>query len=509
MQYHTTPTISDTCTGNIKTSMTHPCHLLFAGSWSFARLPLTHSFNSNGKTPLFSWLRWTVLFIIIVFIRLAQADLVLEVTHGNDKSTIIAVPPFSWTGKALLPEDMASIVDNDLTLSGLFEALPRKNMLSFPDKQSEVYYRDWKVLGAAYLVTGRVEKSMEEYKVSYQLFDVVRQKSVFSGHVKGEERQLRTLAHHVSDVIYEKMTGLKGDFSTKILYITAEIVTPAKKKVQKTKEIIAPPVYDYSLKYADADGKRVLTIFKSREPIMSPCWSPDGASVAYVSFESGRPSIFIQELATGKRKQISAHKGLNSSPAWSPDGKKIALVLSKTGSPDIYMLDIASNKMSQITSHFAIDTEPDWMPDGNSIIFTSNRGGSAQIYQLNIESMPDGRVFAKGDAKRLTFRGKFNARAKVFPDGKSLAIIHKGKNSTNFNIIIQDLASGRIKRLTSSALEDSPSIAPGGRRLIYSAQGKIYGELGIVSIDGLIKYRLPSATGDVREPVWGPSIKLQ
>ncbi|MDP0589756.1 MAG: Tol-Pal system beta propeller repeat protein TolB [Candidatus Endonucleobacter bathymodioli] len=486
-QEHTASTISDTCTGSLPT--------LPADEMLPAALP--------------SWIRWVLLLTIVSFIGLAQADLVLNVTHGNDKLTTIAVSPFGWTGNTILPEDMASIVDNDLTLSGLFEALPRNNMLSFPNTQSEVYYRDWKVLGAAYLVTGRVERALDTYKIYYQLFDIVRQKSISSGQVMGEENQLRALAHHVSDIVYEKMTGIKGDFSTRILYISAEIVTPAKKRVRRKKETIVPPVYDYSLKYADADGKRVLTIFKSREPIMSPCWSPDGSSVAYVSFETGRSSIFIQELTTGKRKQITAYKGLNSSPAWSPDGKKIAFVLSKNGSPDIYILDMPSNKLSQITSHFSIDTEPDWMPDGNSIIFTSNRGGSAQIYQLHIESRPGGLTLAKGESKRLTFHGQFNARAKVFPDGKSLAIIHKGKQSVNFNIIIQDLATGRIRRLTSSALEDSPSIAPGGRRLIYSTQGKTYGELRIVSVDGMVRYSLPSASGDVREPVWGPSINFK
>ncbi len=452
--------------------------------------------------------RWCSLFALILFAQLAQADLVLEVTQGNDKLVTVAVSPFSWSGKTLLSEDMGAIVDNDLKLSGLFTALPRKNMLSFPSKESEVYYRDWRVLGASYLVTGQVEKSGQSYNVHYQLFDVVRQRSLLKGQVKGVESQLRALAHHVSDAIYEKITGVKGDFSTRLLYITADMVRPATEKVQGKTKTKVPPVYEYQLRYADADGKRVRTIFKSREPILSPSWSPDGTRVAYVSFESGRSAIFMQDLATGQRKQLAAYKGLNSSPAWSPDGKKLAFMLSKTGNPDIYVMDLASGKLSQLTSHFSIDTEPDWMPDGKGIIFTSNRGGSAQIYQLDISHMSDGRVVGRGDPRRLTFEGKFNARAKVFPDGKSLAMVHKGRSATDFNIAIQDLSTGRLRLLTSSRLEDSPSVAPGGRRLIYSAQGKEHGELGIVSADGRVKYRLPSAAGDIREPVWGPAVNL-
>ncbi len=451
---------------------------------------------------------WFALVTFVLFAQLARAELVLEVTQGNDKLVTVAVSPFSWSGKTVLPEDLAAIVDNDLKLSGLFTALERKNMLSFPGKESEVYYRDWKVLGASYLVTGKVEKQGENYHVHYQLFDVVRQRSMLSGQVKGNGTQMRALAHHVSDAVYEKITGIKGDFSTRLLYITAEMVKPASEKREGKKTVKVPPVYNYQLKYADADGKRVRTVFRSREPILSPSWSPDGRHVAYVSFESGRSSIFMQELATGKRKQLAAYKGLNSSPAWSPDGKKIAFMLSKGGSPDIYVMDLDSGKLSQLTSHYSIDTEPDWMPDGRGIIFTSNRGGSAQIYQIDVAYKSDGSVVASSKPKRLTFEGRFNARAKVFPDGKSLALVHKGRQAADFNIAIQDLDTGRLRLLTSSTLEDSPSVAPGGRRLIYSAQGKQHGELGIVSADGRVKYRLPSAAGDIREPVWGPAVNL-
>lgn len=451
---------------------------------------------------------WLSALVLVIFAQLARAELVLEVTQGNDKLTTVAVSPFSWSGKTLLPEDLAAIVDNDLKLSGLFAPLPRDNMLSFPSKETEVYYRDWKVLGASYLVTGQVEQKGDSYSVSFQLFDIIRQNSILTGKVQGQSNQMRALAHYVSDAVYEKITGIKGDFSTRLLYITAEMIRPAGEKVRGKKTIKVPPLYDYQLKYADADGKRVRMVFRSREPILSPSWSPDGRQVAYVSFESGRSMIFIQDLATGKRTQLAAYKGLNSSPAWSPDGRKIAFTLSKDGNPNIYVQDLATGKLSRLTSHYSIDAEPDWMPDGNSIVFTSNRGGSPQVYQLDVVYERDGQVMPKGEARRLTFDGRFNARAKVFPDGKSLALVHKGQRATEFNIAIQDLDTGRLRLLTSATLEDSPSVAPGGRRLIYSAQGGANGELGIVSADGRVKYRLPSASGDIREPVWGPAVNL-
>ena len=438
---------------------------------------------------------WVPLLIAMLFMQLARAELTIEITQGNDRAVKVAVSPFSWDGKKLLPEDLAGIVESDLRLSGLFAPLQRKDMLSHPSKESDVYYRDWNLLGASYLVTGKISRLGETYQVDYQLFDVVRQSSILKGQAKGVESQLRALAHHVSDAVYEKITGIPGDFSTRIMYVTAQ-----RHSVDNT---------DYQLNYADADGKRARVILRSKEPVLSPSWSPDGSRITYVSFESGRPAIFIQELATGKRQKVTGYKGLNSSPVFSPDGKQVALVLSKGDNPDIYIKDLETGKLSQLTKHFSIDTEPDWMPDGKSLVFTSNRGGSAQIYQLGVRRQSSGEVVADGKPRRLTFKGKFNARAKVFPDGKSLAVVHKGQGAADFNIAVLDLDTNRLRLLTSARLEDSPSVSPGGRRLIYAAQGTKNGELGIVTADGRVKYRLPSAAGDVREPVWGPAIRAQ
>ena len=438
-----------------------------------------------------------ILFIVgcLLWTAAVRADLIIEVTQGNDQLISLAVSPFSWQGSRVLPEDPAAIVENDLALSGLFKAIPRASMLSYPATETEVYYRDWNALGASYLVTGQVSFTDNSYTINYQLYDIIRGARVAKGGFTGNQNQLRDLAHRVSDAVYEEITGLTGDFSSRIVYVTAQ-----RQDAEKTA---------YQLNYADADGKRSRTIFTSSEPVMSPSWSPDGTRVAYVSFEQGRPEIYLQELATGKRTKLTSFRGLNSSPVWSPDGKSIAMVLSKDGNPDVYILDLATRKISNVTNHYGIDTEPDWMPDGRGLVFTSNRGGSPQIYQQSITRNRGGEFLPQGSPRRLTFEGRFNARAKVFPDGKSLALVHKGRGAADYNIAVLDLDTDRLRLLTSSRLEDSPSVAPGGRRLIYSSQGGKNGELGIVSADGRVKQRLPAAQGDVREPAWGPGTRLK
>ncbi|MCL6270244.1 Tol-Pal system beta propeller repeat protein TolB [Sansalvadorimonas sp. 2012CJ34-2] len=413
---------------------------------------------------------------------IARAELTIEITRGNDQAVPVAVVPFAWNGRQVLPEDIAGIIGNDLRLSGQFAPVPSSQFLGFPSKSDEVFFGDWNRLGVSYLVIGSVtEQPDNRYRVSYELFDVAGKRSVVKGDVTGSRNQLRSIAHNISDSVYQKITGIRGAFSTRLVYVVA-------KRYSENNT-------DYKLVYADVDGMRAVTVLKSKKPILAPSWSPDGKKIAYVSFETGRPAIYIQELATGNRERISSFRGLNSVPKWSPDGKKLAVVLSKSGNPDIYVLDLQTRKLTQVTRHFAMDNEPDWMPDGKSLVFSSNRGGSAQIYQVEL---------ASGEIKRLTFEGRFNSRPKVFPDGKSMALIHKGKGQTDYNVAVLEFDTGRMRILSSSPFEDAPDISPNGRMLIYAAQGGDQGVLGIISADGRVSFRLPSTEGDVREPAWSP-----
>jgi TolB protein len=421
-------------------------------------------------------------FLILMlgfFARPVWAGLTIEITSGMDNPTPIAIVPFS--GSNGLPEDIQAIVSADLLRSGFFRPIPKTDMIAMPRSQAEVFYRDWRMLGASYLVIGQMVYAGGSYQTQFELYDVLSQRKVFQKQVAGTQAQLRDIAHAVSDAVYEAITGIRGAFSTKILYI---------------EDLRRPGPGRYRLTYADADGARDRVLFASSEPLLSPAWSNDMKRVAYVSFETSRPAIFIQELATGQRTQVTNFEGLNGAPAWSPDDRSLAMVLSKDGNPEIYTLEIASRKFQRITNHFAIDTEPNWTADGRGLVFTSNRGGSPQIYQVNL---------ASGRVERLTFEGDYNARPRLSPDGKSLVMVHRHEGI--FHIAWQDLKTGNMRILTETWLDESPSIAPNGAMLLYATQHQNKGVLAAVSMDAGVKFRLPSKQGDVREPAWSPFAK--
>lgn len=415
-------------------------------------------------------------WVLFLLSAQAKAGLTIEITQGMDDPTPIAVVPFS--GAAGLSENIQSIVSADLQRSGFFRPIPATDMLSMPKSQQEIFYRDWRALGASYLVIGQMAFNGTLYELQFELYDVLSQRKLFQKRVNGTPTQLRDIAHAVSDEVYEALTGIKGVFGTKILYVE-DLKKPGKGR--------------YRLMYADADGAREKVLFSSSEPVLSPSWSNDMKRIAYVSFETSRPAIFIQDLATGARTQMTNFKGLNGAPAWSPDDKHLALVLSKDGNPEIYTLEIATKKLQRVTNHFAIDTEPNWSTDGKSIIFTSNRGGSPQIYQAGLASQW---------VERLTFEGSYNARPRVSPDGKSLVMVHRREGV--FHIALQDIKTGDLRILTETWLDESPSIAPNGAMLIYATQHQNKGVLAAVSMDAGVKFRLPSKQGDVREPAWSP-----
>jgi TolB protein len=410
-----------------------------------------------------------------------RAELTIEITQGIDNPTAIAVVPFAWQGPGTAPEDIAWIVDNDLSRSGQFAPVARNDMLGRPSTEEEVFYRDWRAIDSEYLLIGRVSASGNAMRVEYELFDVVRQVRVHQGMETGPVNEARMLAHRVADGVYEKLTGIPGAFATRLLYVSV------------TRN---PGGRDYyRLTLSDSDGARPIVLLESREPVLAPGWSPDGKQISYVSFETGRPAIYRQDLATGQREQLTNFKGLNGGPAWSPDGNTMAMVLSKDGSPDLYLMNLATRKLTRITHHYAIDTEPTWMPDGRSLLFTSDRGGRPQIYRYDLRT---------GNTERLTFEGAYNARARVAQDGRNVVLVHQQEG--RFHIAILDLVTNRLQVLTSTELDESPSIAPNGSMVLYATKYADRGILAAVSVDGGVKFRLPSREGDVREPAWSPYI---
>ncbi len=414
---------------------------------------------------------------------LARAELTIEITQGVDQPVPVAVAPFGWQQAQALPEDVAQIIADDLYRSGLFGLMPRTSMLSFPTQSSEVFFRDWRLANQEYLLIGQVQPQPGGlYRIQYELYDVVKEQRLIGAYISGSAKQFRRMAHRIADAVYQKLTGIPGAFATEIVYVTAERLSQER--------------YNYRLEVADADGANPRVILQSNQPILSPSWSRDGKKLAYVSFETGRPAIYIHDKQSGAREQVTRYRGLNGAPSWSPDGKKLALTLSKDGNPEIYTLDIASRKLTRITHHYGIDTEATWSADGKSILFTSNRGGQPQIYQQEL---------ASGWVERLTFEGDYNAKAHQTHDGRHLVMVHRNRGV--FHIAVQDLKTGRFDVLSETYLDESPSIAPNGSIVIYATQEGNKEVLSAVSLDGQVKFRLPSKSGNVREPAWSPYLQ--
>jgi TolB protein len=412
-------------------------------------------------------------------------QLTIQITQGVDNPIPIAIVPFEWTGFGVLPENITDVVNADLRNSGEFAPIAEQNMLSTPHAEADVYFRDWRFLGSQYLLIGKITRSTDStlIQVQYELFDVSGEKRMIGEVISGTEAQLRDISHQISDVVFEKITGIRGAFATKILYVTSQRITET--------------VTNFQLNLADADGGRSQVLLESKEPIMSPAWSPDASQIAYVSFESSRPRIYVQNLSTGAREQLTDFPGINSAPVWSPDGTKMAMVLSKDGNPDIFVMDMRTRELRKVTTHFAVDTEPSWMPDSKSLLYTSEQGGNnrPQIYQVTLET---------GWTERVSFDGTYNSKASILPDGKNVVMIHRDSTADDFHLAILNLERGSIRILTDTSLDESPTVAPNASMIMYASKSGGRGILNAVSIDGRVKYQLPVVSGDVREPSWSP-----
>jgi TolB protein len=357
--------------------------------------------------------------------------------------------------------------------------MAEQSMPARPSKAAEVNFKEWQALGQSYMVIGQVIDAGGQYNVQFQLLDTYKSAQLLGYRMVSSSADLRRTAHHISDLIFEKLTGKKGVFSGRIAYITT---TDLGNKQQS-----------HRLQVADADGFNPQTIASSVEPLMSPSWSPDGKKVAYVSFERKSAAIYVQTLATGERVRVAEFPGINGAPAWSPDGTRLALTLSKDGSPDIYVLNLSTRALTKLTKSFAIDTEPSWSPDGSSIVFTSDRGGKPQIYMVPSQG---------GQEKRLTFSGNYNARASFSPDGRSLVMVHG--NGNDYRIAVMDMATRSLNVLTGGRADESPSFAPNGAMILYASKKGRTGFLSAVSLDGKMQQKLVFNSGEVREPSWAP-----
>ncbi|MDE3071859.1 MAG: Tol-Pal system beta propeller repeat protein TolB [Pseudomonadota bacterium] len=412
----------------------------------------------------------------------AAQSLNVDIVGGVKTATPIVVVPFAQQGGTPLPTDIADVIRNDFNRSGKFRSLARSDIVEFPAQGSDIKFATWRLLKQDYIVVGRIKDSGNGMvQVEYELWDVNKQQSLLHQEMPpAPVGDLRNVAHQIADIIYQKITGVRGAFWTRIAYITS---------------VGLGNHTTYSLVVADSDGYNPQVVARSRESLLTPRWSPDGKKIAYVSFESGNSAIYVQDITTGSRQLVEAHaKGINGSPAWSPDGTKLAVALSYVGNLELYVLDLATHKETRLTHNLAIDTEPVWAPDGNSIYFTSDRSGQAQIYQIPATG---------GEAQRISFQGQTNLEAAVSYDGKQIAMVQG--NGNVYRIAVMDRSLGdQVRFLSPGPLDESPSFAPNASMLLYAATEGAHGVLYAVSADGMVRQRLVLSDGDVREPSWGP-----
>jgi TolB protein len=409
--------------------------------------------------------------LLLTQVSAARAELSIEIIGAGENQVPVAIVPFGGEGK--LSQAIKDVIVGDLHRSGLFRMVDSAG--NHPHSPAEVGFQDWQARGAEALVIGTVAaKANGQIEARFHLLDVVKQTKLIEQAVLADDVQLRAIGHRIADMVYEKLTGDKGVFNTRIAYVN--------RIGQK-----------YNLIVADCDGYNEQTVLSQNNLIMSPAWSPDGSHLAYVSFETGHAVVYVQSLYTGQRKVLADFDGSNSAPAWSPDGRQLAVVLTRDGSSQIYLVRPDGSGIRRLTFSGAIDTEPNFSPDGQYLLFTSDRGGSAQIYRMPVKG---------GVEQRMTFGEGASYSPRHSPDGKSFVYARFGGGS--FYIAVQDFKTEQVETLTDGGWEKKPSFAPNGKLIMFASEARGRGILATVSSDGRVRQRIFSQSGDAREPVWGP-----
>lgn len=422
--------------------------------------------------PALPSLLWVLMLALIGLLQSApaQAQFRIDVSGVGASQYPIAVAGFR--SDLRVPVDIAAVIRSDLSRSGVFRMTEGPAQLSENETPN---FADLRSKGADAVVGGSIARLADgRYDVRYRLNDVAKAAEIIAESVVTSEADLRFAAHRIADAIFRKLTGEPGIFATRIAFVSRQGAR-------------------YRLNIADWDGDNIQVALTSPEPIISPAWSPDGARLAYVSFETRKPAVYVHSLATGQRQVVANFKGSNSSPAWSPDGQTLAVTLTRDGGSQLYLVPASGGDARRISMSAGIDTEPSFAPDGRSLYFTSDRGGAPQIYRMSVPG---------GETSRVTFNGTYNVSARASPDGSKLTYL--SRRNGRYLVVLRDLASGNETVLSEQGTEESPSFAPNSKWVLYATNigGRDY--LVSASTDGKVKQRLSAGPVDIREPTWGP-----
>jgi TolB protein len=416
-------------------------------------------------------LKWFGFFCLGALLLVSSVQAQFRVDVSGVGLTQVPISIVAFKGEALTVQKISAIVAADLERSGQFRHIDAGALALDENTQPDMSTFRQKAVDA--MAAGSVTRLADgRFDVRFRLWDVVKGTNLGGKQYTVIAPSLRTAAHNISDYIYEKLTGDKGVFSTKIAYVTKTGAS-------------------YTLWTADADGENAIAQLRNTEPIISPAWSPNGAQLAYVSFESRKPEVWVFDMNTRARRLVAGFKGSNSGPSWSPDGRTLAITLSRDGNSQIYAVSASGGEPTRLTRSESIDTEATYSADGKSIYFMSDRGGAPQIYKMGASG---------GSATRVTFTGNYNISPSLSPDGKWLAYI--SRTGGGYKLFVMDLASGVTNAITDSYADEKPSFAANSKLIIYAT--KLQGKEVLMSttVDGRIKSRLAGASGDIREPAW-------
>jgi TolB protein len=426
----------------------------------------THSSNLSFKFSV-------VFFFFAALFSLTAVQAQFRVDVSGVGLTQVPISIAAFKGEAVGSQKISAIVSADLERSGQFRSMDAGTVAMDENTQPDMSAFRQKAVDA--MAAGSVTRLADgRYDVRFRLWDVVKGSNLGGASHVVTAPNLRLAAHKVSDYIYEKLTGDKGIFSTKIAYITKAGTR-------------------YTLWTADADGEDAFAALTNTEPIISPAWSPNGAQLAYVSFEARKPEIWVYEVATGKRRLVAGFKGSNSGPSWSPDGRTLAITLTRDGNSQIYTVSASGGEPARLSRSEGIDTEATYSADGKSIYFMSDRGGAPQIYKMGASG---------GGATRVTFSGNYNISPTLSPDGKWLAYISRAGGG--YKLFVMDLSSGAANAITDTNADEKPSFAANSKLIVYATKFQGREALMTTTVDGRIKTKLGGAGGDIREPAWAP-----